>query len=39
MVDEVKALVFEKQTDLLSEPNFSGTGLVLIDFMSFARSR
>ena len=25
MVDEVKALVFEEQTDLLSEPNFSAT--------------
>jgi hypothetical protein len=25
MVDGVKALVFEEQTDLLSEPNFSAT--------------
>jgi hypothetical protein len=39
MVDEVKALVFEEQTDLKSEPNFSATGLVFIGSMSFASSR
>ena len=39
MVDEVRASMFEEQADLSSKPNLNAKGLVIIDFIPFARSR
>ena len=38
MVDEVKALMFEEQADLSFKPILNAKGLVIIDFIPFARS-